>query len=273
MRTDGFIARHLGLPVVYQQVFVPDSWTRSGGIAFASQHVNLVLGKHAPDPRHVYDASSMLTVDFVPPGPGATPRSRPISEPMVLAMYLNNRAAEALALHQTDAAYAWSREAIRTLPSFLVAYNTLGVVYLQRGLHGLAEQVFTEVLRQEPANTLAMNNLVSALVAQGRGTEAQDWRTRLAAIEPTPPFHYADLGMEALKMGDFLAAKRHFEREIQRDAYAHEFHYWLAVTENRLGNVGAARRELDRAVEHSSTRYHRGIYLAKLETLGGRATP
>ena len=75
-------------------------------------------------------------------------------------MYMNNRAVEALARGDVDDAYWWAREAIVQSPSFLAAYNTLGVVYRRHGNAREAEAVLRFVLEREPANTQAMSNLV-----------------------------------------------------------------------------------------------------------------
>lgn len=261
------IAKHLALPVVYQQVFVPHSWTRSNGIAFASQHVNLVLGKRPPDTRTPYARGDTMTVDFLASEDASLSRTRPIAEATVIAMYFNNRAAEELALGQYDPAYWWARAAIWQDPQFLNAYNTLGVIYLQKGLPLRAEAVLGHVLAMEPGNTLTLSNLASVQRALGRHEAAAKLVAELASIEPTPPFHFADLGRAALETGDYAAAKRYFERELRRDAFSHESLFGLAMAEYRLGNARAAERQLLRAIDSSSTRFDKGIYVAKLDTL------
>ncbi len=260
------IAKQLALPVVYQQVYVALSWTRSNGIAFASDHVNLVLGKRAVDARAPYNGPAAMTIDFLPAEQSAQ-HVRPITERTVVAMYFNNRAAEELAASRIDAAYWWARAALLHEPTFLTAYNTLGVIYLHHGMAAEAGRVLNQVLTLEPGITLALSNLVIALQDQGRQEEAQQLAAQLLALEPVAPFHFFDLGMAALKAGDYRVAKQNFEREIRRDVYASEFHYWLAIAEKALGNPRAAQRQLRIALDTSTTRYQRGIYLAKLDYL------
>lgn len=262
------IAKQLALPVIYQQVYVSPSWTRSNDIAFASDHVNLVLGRRAGDARMQPSGQAAMTIDFLPSEQSAR-HARPLSESTVVAMYFNNRAAEALAAANTDAAYWWARAAIVQEPNFLAAYNTLGVIYLHHGMPTEATQVLSHVLALEPDNTLAMSNLVVAWQDQGRPDEAQQLAAQLLALEPIAPFHFFDLGMAALQAGDYRTAKQNFEREIRRDVYASEFHFWLAIAEKGLGNTRAARRQLEQALDTSTTRQQRGIYLAKLDHLKG----
>jgi hypothetical protein len=59
------LARELNLPVQFQQIEVDEVWSRAGNLYFASNHVNLALGRARP-----YYANS-LTVDFIPVPPKA----------------------------------------------------------------------------------------------------------------------------------------------------------------------------------------------------------
>ena len=73
-----------------------------------------------------------------------------------------------------------------------------------------------------------------------------------------------------MEAGDYRRAKQMFLREVERDPYYHEFHYWLAAACLRLGEGDCARRELLAAVENSPTRSDRDIYSAKLHRLKAR---
>ena len=111
-------AKALGLQVIYQTVETEETWSRSNDIAFSSAHVNLTRAARAIHAKPGYEANRMLTIDFPPPEDIAGLRTRPISEDTVVAMYMNNRAAEALARGQLDAAYWWARAAILRAPDF-----------------------------------------------------------------------------------------------------------------------------------------------------------
>lgn len=261
-------ARELNLDVDYQSAFTDETWTRSGSLYFRSGHVNVTLGRRqvdvgigaAPD-------RTRWTVDFLPPAELRGLRTMPITEADVLAMYLNNRAAEALAQGRVDDAYAWSRAAVRTQPGLLAARNTLGVIYQRRGLSAAAEQVFRQIVADDVRNTRALHNLAQAVADQGRHAEAQALREQLARLEPEPPFHFFDLGQAALREGNYAAARDFFAREVARADYSSEFHYWLGVAHYRLGDLDAARRHLQQARSHSTTPREQSLYAAKLEWL------
>lgn len=259
-------AKELNLPVTYQSALLEETWSRDGSLLFASGHVNITLGPRLVDAGTMRGLGS-LTIDFLPPEDIRRLRTLEISEATVVAMYANNRAAEAMARGHLDAAYAWSHEAIRVDPGFLPALNTLGVVYLQHGDFPEAARVFEVVLARDDNNTRALSNLAATYTRQGRTAEAAALRVRLAAVEPYPPFHFFNLGMAAMERHDFRAARDLFSREVDRAGYYHEFHFWLGVADWRLGDVEAARKHLALAMDNSTTRHQHDIYAAKLEWL------
>ena len=260
-------AKELGLAVHYHRVFVDEGWARAGGIYFSSGHINLSLGYQVKDFSSSRTGLDRLTIDFLPAADLAGQRTQEIGEPTVVAMFMNNRAAEALAHGRVDDAYWWARQAILHEPTFLNSYNTLGVVYLRHGDTALAQQVLERLLEREPGNTSAMSNLVQALERQGHTADAQRLAQKLAQIEPYPPFHFFDLGVATMRAGDYAAAKALFTKEVEREAYYHEFHFWLALAEFSLGEVTQARRQMALAIQSSTTPQDRELYAAKLDRI------
>ena len=267
-------AKALDLPVEYQKVFVDDAWARSGDIYLAIGHVNLTLGHRKTDEAAYASRlgkkpaeSEGMMIDFLPPEDMRRVQTRPLTEEIVVAMYMNNRAVELLARGKTDDAYWYAREAVAQAPSFLIAYNTLGAVYRKHGDLADAEAVLRFVLSREPTNTQAMANLVIVLAESGKLDESEQLASRLAKLEPEPPFAFFNRGMAALRAGDLIAAKTSFEREIARTSDYHEFHFWLAVTLNGLGESEEAKRHLAIAMKNSTTRHDHDIYAAKLDRL------
>lgn len=264
MMTAAF-ARHLGLPVRLQSVVVDEEYSRAGGLFLAAGHVNLSVGRH----ERVADARepTWTTIDFLPDVDLRRQRVRPLSEPTMLAMYLNNRAAEALAAERIDESYAWARAALLRDPAYLPGVNTLGVVYTRAGHPQPAERALRHVIEHDPENPHALSNLARLLESQGRPAEAAPLAARLAELQPQPPFWYFDRGREAMARGDFAAARDLFRRELRRQPNQHEVHHQLAVAYAALGDAAAAARHLEIARENSPTRGTRALYAGKLEQL------
>lgn len=263
----GALAKELGVTVRFQTVYLDEAWSRSDGIDFFDEHVNVTLGaKRTPGQTGHLDENEM-TIDFLPPHDLGSRRTRVIGEETIIAMYMNNRAAEALAQRQLDNAYWWARAAINSDRMYLPAYNTLGVVYKFHGNANEANRVFEHILAIEPENTIAMSNRVLALRDLGRVAEANDLAAQLKKIKPYPPFYFFDLGMQAMQQKDYSAAKTLFSREVQRASYYHESHFWLAVAEYRLGDVRQARKQMAVAMELSTTNADHALYAEKLARL------
>ena len=267
-------AKELGLLVDYQKVFVDDSFARIGNVYLSIGHVNLTLGRRTIDTFSVghrvgnrAHESLSTTVDFLPPGDLRSMRSRPIREEIVVAMFMNNRAVEALARGRVDDAYWWAREAIVQAPEFVAAYNTLGAIYLRHGNPGEAERALAHVLRAEPENTQAMSNQVAALAALGRTEDAQRLAAHRDRLQPAPPFHHFNRGLAALQSGDSRAARDEFAREVARDPYYHEFQFWLGITYLNTGDYALARKHLALALETSTTQRDRDLYASKLDRI------
>jgi tetratricopeptide (TPR) repeat protein len=260
-------AKELGIAVEFNRVLVDESWARRGDIYFASGHVNLTLGHTFRGGRSGVFAVLPMTIDFLPPEETRGIYRHQIDEATVVAMYLNNRAAESLAQGGIDDAYWWAREAVSRVPGFLPSYNTLAAVYRQHGNLAESERVLRQLLSVDPANAYALSNLAGLLKQLGRDAEAQVVAGRLNQLESQPPFHFLKLGRDALARGDFAQARDHFWREIKRTGDYHESYLGLAAAELGLGNADKARKHLAAALEFSLTGDERDLYAAKLARL------
>ncbi len=259
------LAKELGLPVRYQSgAPVDDSLGRSGEIYFFVGHVNVTLGNRSWDRR---GTDSQLTIDFLPQDEIKGMRMQVIEEETIVAMYMNNKAAESLTLGKVDDAYWWARAAMLEDPRFLSAYNTLGIVYRHHGNPSEAEKVLRYALEREPENTRIMSNLIPVLHDLGRVAELKALAQKLEQLEPNPPFSYFERGVKAMRVGDYSAARDLFAREVDRAPYFHEFHFWLAAAYLGLGQIQQAREQLGLAMEYSTTAHDHDLYAAKLDRI------
>lgn len=260
-------AKYLDLPLRYQSVQVRPLYSRAPDLMLASGHINVVLSRRARALPREELAGDEMTVDFVPPGDLRGVHVRPLAEPTVLAMYMNNRAAESLTAGQTDQAYAWAREALRQDPDYLPGINTLAVIYLRAGHLGEAETALRHVLARAPEDEAALANLAGTLHRAGRRAEAAAVAAQLARIQPYPPFHFLDLGRQALQAGRAEEARKLIARELQRQPFQHEAHFWAAVADLTLGDADAAAKHLQQARDYSGTPQQQARYSAKLSAL------
>ncbi|HET7526073.1 MAG TPA: tetratricopeptide repeat protein, partial [Burkholderiaceae bacterium] len=177
------LAKEIGLQVEYNSAFTEETWSRNGALLLRSGHINITIGKHIVDQPRGTDRRRW-TIDFLPAGELQGLRVRPLEESTVVAMFMNNRAAEALARDATNEAYWWAREGLLADPTYPGVVNTLGVIYQRSGHADAAQAAFAELLRRDPNQTQALHNLALLLEQQGRSAEAAPLRARLAALEP-----------------------------------------------------------------------------------------
>jgi len=260
------LAKALELPVTYQALIGPDAWGRAGNLSMAIGHVNIIVAKRLVDRVQGSEGDS-VQLSFGTSLAGRGSMMRPVTEQTILAMYMNNRAAETLTRGDLGGAYAYAREAIVQDPRFSGAYNTLGVIYQRRGMEPKAELAFGHALEVDPASRTALANLAGLVAAQQRHAEAAQLRERLARLEAEAPFMHFDLGRAAVLAGDYRGARDHLLREIRRDPDYHEFHFWLALALAGLGDAAGAREHLVLAKDNSTTRSDHALYAGKLSRL------
>jgi tetratricopeptide (TPR) repeat protein len=266
-------AKDLDLAVEYHSAQVQEVWSRDGDLLLGSGHVNVTIGYNriVGDRGFKQYGRDSLLVDFLPADEIRGLPEREISEDTVVAMYMNNRAVEALVRGDIDEAYGWAREAIRRSPEFDKSYNTLGVIYLRHGNLAQATRVFRYGLERGPENPTVISNLADTLERMGHEQEATALRFRLARLDPDPPYYFFNLGMDALQRNDFQAARDFFAKEVARADYSHEFHFWLAVAYYKLGDSERARKQLFAALERSTAPGDHKLYAAKLAWLKSNA--
>ena len=259
-------ARHLGLPVSFQSVLGDDFYSRSGQIMMASGHVNLVLDRISRS-GFGRENQDTLTVDFLSQDELRGQRTKVLDEATVVAMYLNNRAAEFLVDGRLHEAYAFARGALLHDPGFYAAANTLGVIYSRAGHVAPAVAAFRQALTGDPWLVSALSNLAQLLLREGQASEAAVLQARLDRLQPVAPFQFLNQGVLAMQAGHFSAALELFRRELRLQPFQDEVHFWVAQAYLQLGQKDRAARHLQRAADFSVSRGAHDRYNAKLEYL------
>lgn len=262
----GAFAKELGLSVRYQAVDVASTWERSGDLVMHNGHVNVSLRQPTAVSRVAW-GETWLTVDFLPLPAFYRASTTVIDETRIVAMYMNNRAAEDLAADRTDDAYWWARAALQQDPAYADAYNTLGVIYRRHGQDAWAEAALRRTLLLDAVNTNAVGNLAALLRSGGRSAEADAYAALLRRLQPDPPFVNYEQGMQALRTGDYRLARDLLEKEVARTNGYHEVHRGLAIAYLQLGDAARAARHLELARENSTSLQQQALYAAKLAYL------
>src|SRR6185369_2810723 len=95
-------AKRAGMPVRFQSVQIDPSWGRRGDLYVTFGHVNVSLGRALVGAPGEIGRPDWLTIDFLPSSELRGQRAEMVDEETLVAMYMNNKAAEALAANRLD---------------------------------------------------------------------------------------------------------------------------------------------------------------------------
>ena len=260
-------AKELGLKVYFQGVATEENWLRRDNFYFLAGHVNVTIGRVRNMVLAGNGAGKFLTIDFEPLVADVAQRTWQIKESTIVAMYMNNRAAETLAEGNIKAAYWWAREAVVYDVNFVPAQINLAVIYRRAGHAELARATLESVLSRDPDNVPALSNLIPLLSELNRTEELALATERLKRLREYEPYHFFKLGVAALRAKNYALARDMFKKETRAQPNNSEFQFNLALAYAGLGDRETAKQHLAIAVESSSTLKEQGIYAAKLSRL------
>ena len=179
----------------------------------------------------------------------------------------------AISIHQT----LLQRSSLRKLEQAHVLL-CLGLDFKRGGFVDRSLEAFTEVLRLDPENPHALANLEKLHADQHQWLEAYNIRSSLAASAgPEQQRNHAAilaflehaLGLDALRLGDDVAATARFRAAIEHDARVVPAYLDLGDLHMKAGHVTDAVREWERAVEAVPERAY--LALDRLEGAYARA--
>lgn len=184
-----------------------------------------------------------------------------------LAMYYQNKAAEALQAGDPDRAYWLAREALVQAPDYAAAINTLAVLNRRAGRLETAEAIYRFGIAHADNKLSLLKNYRVLLQASGRVEEADAISRRLERLDDPSPFHWYQLARSSFEEGDFKTAIRYYNKALDLAPYLHEAYLGIALSNYELGRLDRTRRALVSATEEAEKVSTRQLYQAKLAAL------
>ena len=239
------LARALEVPAQVQEVRVPASFDRRGGVDFLNAHVNvLVRNDRLLRTMNRSLAAGDIVVDFEPQV-GTRQRGTALSDTEVLARHLNNLG--------RGTPGRWPRPArLCALQGRSTGCTHLcgqlqqpgPVVLARRAWRKVPRALLRHALALNEASDLALGALHRILLAQGRDAEAQHYEKRLKARREQDPYYWLGLGLERLQQARYAQAVDALERAQALTSGFEEVHRTLAIAYWRNGQVHKARDQL-----------------------------
>ncbi|MBN7819471.1 tetratricopeptide repeat protein [Bowmanella yangjiangensis] len=259
------LAEQAGMQIEFQEVDVPEFWTRRDGYSMLNGHVNLRISPKL-SPNSIYFNPQTVEVDFDPQVASAKLPTRTVTKQRVLAMFYNNKAADALVNNDAKRAYAYSRASVLQDPSLAEAWVNLGVLYRQNGLLDEAERSYQRAIQLEGSRS-AKENLAVIYNLTGREKQAALIMQELEQQRTNNPYYHFLLGEQEYELAHWRAAIGHYRRAIELNRQQHEFYFGLAKAYYEMGDLALTERYLKLAKRRSVNDHDEHRYQSKLNLL------
>lgn len=259
------LADYAGMDVAFQEVKIPEYWTRRNGFNLLNGHINLRIMPR-DDNNTLYVRKNGVEVDFDPLDRRNQLPVTVIGKRRVLAMFYNNKGADALVAGDYNRAYAYFRQALVTQPDLSEAWVNLGILYRFNNLFEWAEDSYETAIRLNQDRS-AQENLAILYTYIGRDREAKAILARLERERANNPYYHYLLAEQQFDNGHWREAISHYKRAIELDRKVHQFYFGLAKTYYQLGDVTATERYLKQAKRHALSDQDEVLYQGKLEFL------
>jgi len=258
------LADAAGMRLKFQDIEVPEYWVRKGSHQMLMGHVNLLIHK----PSSVFKGDSwskeILQIDFDPNASKAHFPRKAVTKKTMVAMYYNNKGAEALVRAEYDEAYAYFKAATKMDPEYYSAWGNLGVLYKINHYYDLAINTYMYALELGPEDLTSLENLALLFDKLDRKDEAAIIANKLHNKRLSNPHYHALLASEAKYRNEYNSAIRHLKDAIKLESKFHEFHFDLAQLYLHTEQLNLAKSSMKKALKlnqdiHTEREYNRKL--------------
>lgn len=260
------LASKAHLDVEFQEIEIPEYWTRRKGRSLLNGHINLRISPpEKAGTLHLTKRS--VVVDFDPFSPKKVLPAKEVGKARVLAMFYNNKGADAMLDGDYNAAYAYLKESILTDASFQASIINLGILYRMTNHYDWAENTYKQVLALDPGNLTTLENLAVLYNMRGETKKYQKIMTQVDARRRSNPYFHYIRGEENRESGAYRIAINHYQRAIRLENDKHEFYFGLAKSYAALGDVTTSEKYLRRAKRFAPFDDEKSRYQSKIDLL------
>ena len=261
------LARAAGLDAKFQDIEIPEYWVRNGQYNMLTGHVNLMISGVKKSNASVVWGGSNVEIDFDPFIRKKRFSKTKVTLDTVVAMFYNNKGAQALVDKDYDLAYRYFSAAVNVAPEFAASWGNLAILYRFTEQIPLAEQTYRYAVNLDPKSLNTLTNLSILLEVQGKFDEARRIDSAILKQRIKNPYYHALKADEAFYAGNPESAVRHYKRAIKLNDKIHEFYFGLARVFSSMGRVDSAKLAMRKAININKTPDVEKTYLAKLNLL------
>lgn len=266
------LADKAGMNISFQEVTIPEYWVSNGQYSLLTGHVNLLVNEEGYLKRTIVWGEKAITIDFDPFVAKKRFPSTIITKQTLLAMFYNNKGAQALVNNNYLLAYQYLKKATFSDNQFSSAWGNLGILYKLSGHYEMAEKAYSYAVSLDPDNLTALGNLALLFNTQGRTSEALPIEEYIDKIRVNNPYYHALLANEAFFNQLYQQALQHYKKAIQLDDEQHEFYFGLAKVYYKQGKLLLSQESMIKAVALVKLKDTKKHYITKLKFLKYQAT-
>lgn len=260
------LATEAGFDVDFQEIMIPEYWTRRDGFSLLNGHINIKM--LAPMQPNVFELNRQsYQVDFDPQSSRRGLPKKVVSKQAVLSMFYNNKGADAVLRKDYVSAYSFFREALVINPSFDAAWINLGILYRLSEYFPQSEKAYQQALAINPYSLTALENLAYLYTFTGRNQEAQRILAKVNNQRSRNPYYHVNLGEQEIEQKHWDQALAHFRRALALDRDKHEVYFGLARVYFEIGELQQSERYLKQAKNKARNKFDEDRYQTKLEFL------
>lgn len=262
------LAEQAGLKTEFMDVEVEENWTYADGYSLLNGHVNLrVTGFSRNDTQNIERIQRVLTIDFLPMLNAKPLRSKVLNKQQIVALYYNNKGAEALINGDFDTAYQYFKQATVLAPKLASNWTNLGSLYRRSGFYQEAERVYNIGLKLEPENLNTKESLAILYEKTGRKELAAKLKSDIENRRLKNPNYHAMLANESYREGSYGESIRKYKRALKLQPNQHQFMFGLARNYLMLGDYDRANAYLKKAKSLADQHQDKRTYQNKIDIL------
>lgn len=258
------MADHANIGVKFQQVDIPELWVRREGDSLLNRHVNLKLYQKNEQNLFLFN-SRTYQLDFDRRAQSLNLPGNKISKTRVLALFYNNKGADALIKEHYTQAYAYFRSALLKDHFLVEAWANLGVLYRRAGRIDYAESSYLKALQIKSNDITTLENLAYIYTITLRTEEAERLNAIVLNHRKENPFYHSMLGDVQYENENWLEAIKHYKKSIRLDKKQNEFYFSLAKSYFQLGDINNSEKYLKLAKKYSYDDGQQLFYQSKLD--------
>jgi len=260
------MADYANIGVKFQQVDIPELWVRRDGYSLLNLHVNLRLYQKNELDVILYHSKS-YQLDFDRRAQSLRLPVKTISKNRVLAMFYNNKGADALIKDDYNTAYAYFRSALVTDHFLVEAWTNLGLLYRHSGQIEYAENVYLQALQINGGDLTTLENLAYVYHITSRKAESKKIKALVLRQRAENPFYHYMLGNVEYDNKNWLKAIEHYKKSIRLNKLHDEFYFSIAKSYYQLGDFKNSKKYVKLAKRHTYDDSQQAYYQSKLDNL------